>query len=263
MATALRKTTVLTIRSLIKHTYYTLQHIQHSRFSVSEQLLTKYELERKHQDYYKHGPIQTKSTRLAIAISPTIDDIWEHIHECSCHNIDETVFWCAMKRCIQLKSSDDLSSFMDFLLDPQCIETTKLKGPNIHHWTLLFEGLHKLNDFESGIKWLNIMLMEGRDIQPNTFIFNKLIGLCCKNNDIQRGLKFYQWMKKLNINYDQYTYAEMIQLYTSNDEIDKAQSIIETAKTNGVLSILHYNYFLRGLSLHQRQDDNNNNNKPS
>lgn len=230
--------------------------IQYYKFSISEQSLTRQELERKQQDYYVKGPPKSKATRLAIAISPTVDDIWEEINECT--KLDNSVFWCAMKRCIQLKSTDDLSSIMDFLLDKECMESSQLKGPNIHHWTLLFQGLYELNDIKSALEWLNIMVVG--EIQPNAFIFNKLIGLCCNNNEMERGLKLFEWMKKLDVNYDEYTYAEMIKLYTFNDQMENAQSIMEQAKDDNLLSTLHYNYFLKGLSLQQRQDDDN---KPS
>ena len=43
-------------------------------------VLTRQTQQQQRQDYYKRGPGYSKSTRLGIAISPSIDDIWEHIH---------------------------------------------------------------------------------------------------------------------------------------------------------------------------------------
>eukprot|EP01084_Bolivina_argentea_P015641 29324_1 len=237
-----------------KHHQYQLNKLTTLNIStISEQTLTQHELKKNKQEYYKHGPIITKSTRLAISISPSIEDIWEHIKKCKA--IESSVLWCAMKRCIQLKSSEDLSSIMDFMLDEECIESTQIKGPNIYHWILLFEGLYELNDLNYALEWLNIMLTY--DIEPNIKIFNNLIALCCNNGDMKRGLKIFEWLSKLNINYNTFTYAEMIKLYTFNNEIELAQNMLQQAKDNNLLSIIHYNYFLNGLSLQQRQNDNN------
>ena len=174
-----------------------------------------------------------------------------------CKRLDESIFWCAMKRCIELELPEDLQSIMNFLLDQDCLKLTKLNGPNIYHWQLLFQGLYTLNDLQSALKWLNIMLLESnnKEIEANSMIFSKLIGLCCKNNDFQRGIKLFEWMNKLDIEYDKYTLAEMIKLYTSNAQIDTAQQILKQAKDMQLLHTIHYNYFLKGLSIQQRQND--------
>eukprot|EP01083_Nonionella_stella_P024975 68788_1 len=234
-------------------TFYTF--MRHKHTWISKQWSTKQTRQSKHHSsgYHIPGPAHSKSTRLAIAISPCVDDIWEHIQKCD--KIDESVFWCAMKRCIQLQSIEDLSSFMDFLLDDECMSLSKMKGPTIHHWCLLFRGLYQLNDLHSALEWFNIML--SNDTKPNITIFNNLIALCCTHGDIARGIKLFECIKTFELEYDKFTYAEMIQLYSFTNEIEKAQQLLEEAKDAQVLCTMHHNYFLKGLSLQQRQDDDN------
>ena len=78
---------------------------------------------------------------------------------------------------------------------------------------------------------------------------------------MERGIKLFGGIKQFEVEYDAFTFAEMIKLYTIKGDIECAQKMMETAKENSLLSVLHYNYFLNGLAVQQRQSEDENNNK--
>ena len=54
-----------------------------------------------------------------------------------------------------------------------------------------FKAYYALNDLQSALKWLNIMLLESNNKEIKQIaIFSKLIELCCKNNDFREALNY-------------------------------------------------------------------------
>ena len=185
--------------------------------------------------------------RLHISVCPTVDEIWKYINNAE-FKLDDSVILAAFNRIIQLNVNNcgyELSKLFNFMIE----ETTIY--PTTEHFEILFRGFNKHNEYEYGLQYLNIMMQ--CNLKPSIVVLNYLIGLCVKSYKFDNGIKLYGYLiDELGLMPNEDTYSTMIQLYTSNDDLDKAFGIIDDAKSNRKLNIHVYNNFLKGLNYQQK-----------
>ena len=198
-------------------------------------------------EYYEMGPHRSHKLRLTMSVCPNTQSIWDYItnNDEFRQKMDLSVFNTALNRCIELKESNELENLINYIIN----ETSFY--PKIEQYKILFKGFAQLKELKLSIKWFSIFL---HSYKPNIEIINYLIKTCHRCDDFDRGIKFYNLIDTLKLKPNADTFAEMIQLYSSNNDLDNSLVMINLAKDNDCLRVIHYNCFLNGLSYQQKND---------
>ena len=104
---------------------------------------------------------------------------------------------------------------------------TASRDDNVKIWSIYLNGLVSNKKLNLAMNSYNSMLTQ-YNIKPDIFIINTLLKGCRKNGDLKTGIKLWESMFEYDhIHPDQYTFMEMMCLYTKKNEITKVLMLLD------------------------------------
>ena len=125
------------------------------------------------------------------------------------------------------------------------------RQPSYTHDSSCFAIMIEILSRDANYSLLENLLLEMERVQiPYTVsTINRLIGVYSSGDNIKKAEKYYDKLEKLGIKPNAYTYKCMVQAFAKAGKCEKAMEIYELAqKRNQPLDIIAYNMLLDGLS---------------
>jgi pentatricopeptide repeat protein len=118
--------------------------------------------------------------------------------------------------------------------------------PNSHTYSLLLESFAKAGDIEGAENIFNIYKQKYR---PNAYVYNALLYVYTKRNELDKVLDTYKRMSKAFVPANEYTYGILMYFYSKRKEVSVVEALMNTMQSNNIIpsaicwTILMQTYF--------------------
>jgi len=100
--------------------------------------------------------------------------------------------------------------------------------PTLLCWNILINAYGKVHDIDSAYECFE-GLLQSKDLQPDSYTFGTLMGICVSRGDLQRALELYKLAEDMGVQRDNAMIDSLVLGHIQDDQLDQAEKICEDA----------------------------------